>query len=120
MKRTFTILVLLLLNSLLWGQIAAWQFGSPASTGSEVIYNATTNNANLNTSTLSRGTGINVSTLARGFSATNFPASGTKADAITNNRFFQFTISAQSWYKASLSTLDVRLRRSGTGPNSYI
>lgn len=120
MKKLFTVSILFLFNSLLLGQIAAWQFGSPASTGSEVTYNATTNDANLNTVTLSRGTGINSSSLARAFSSTNFPNSGTKTDAITNNRFIQFTVSAQAGCKVSLSTLDIRLRRTSTGPNTYV
>ena len=49
--------------------VVAWQFGSPASTGDEATYNATTNNTNLNTSVLSRGTGIIATALVRGFSA---------------------------------------------------
>lgn len=116
----------LLLTFLLSGffgkaQIVAWQFGNPASTGSEATYAATTLAANLNSSTLSRGAGISATALARAFSANNFPVSGTKANAISNNRHFQFTISAAATYKVSLSTLDVRLRRSSNdAPNAYI
>lgn len=104
----------------LHAQIVAWQFGVPASTGDEVSYTATTNDANLSTSTLTRGAGISATALARGFSANNFPNGGTKADAITNNRYFQFTVSAVSGYQTSLSTLDCRLRRTTAGPNAYI
>ena len=103
-----------------WGQIAAWQFGSPASVGSEETYSATTTNANLTVGALSRGAGVNTSALARGFSSTNFTASGTKPDAITNDQYMQFAFSANSSYKVSFSTLDVRLRRTSTGPNAYI
>jgi hypothetical protein len=104
-----------------WGQIAAWQFGSPASLGTEVTYNATTNDANLNTAVLSRGAGISATALGRGFAANNWDVSATKANAVTNNEYFQFSINAKPGYKASLSTLTVRLRRSGTtAPNAYI
>jgi len=102
------------------GPIVAWQFGSPASLGSEATYNATTNDANLNTSVLSRGTGITATGLARGFSANAWDVGATKANAVTNNEYFQFTINSKSGYIVSLSTLDARLRRTGTAPNAYI
>src|SRR6185369_9259752 len=63
--------------------------------------------------------GINASALANTFSSTNFTALGTKADAITNNKFVQFTVAANSGYAVSLSTLDARFRRSCTVPNSF-
>ncbi len=120
MKRIYTLILgLVAMVGTVEGQIAAWQFGSPESTGSETTYNATTKDPNLNTPVLSRGSGIGATALARGFSANNFPVSGTRADAITNNRFFQFAISTTTGYKVSLSTLDVRLRRTAAGPNAY-
>ncbi len=101
--------------------LAGWQFGSPASTGSETTYNATTNNSNLSTLTLSRGAGITATALGRGFAANNFDANATKANAITNNEYFEFSINALSGYNYSLSTLNATLRRSGaTAPNAYI
>ena len=102
------------------GQVIAWQFGSPASTGDELSYNATTNHSQLNISVLSRGSGINTSALARSFSATNFTANGSKANAISTNQYFSFNIQAIPGYSVSLSTLDVRLRRSATGPTAYV
>jgi len=102
-------------------QIIAWQFGSPASAGNEVTFTATTNNANLNSSILSRGSGIAATALGRAFSANLWTNSGTKTDAITNNQYYTFSVKANTGYKFSLSTLDVRLRRSGaTAPNPYI
>ncbi len=121
MKPLYTLLLLLFISAgTAWGQIAAWQFGNPASTGNEVSYNATTVHANLNTPVLTRGGGVNATALARAYSSTNFTASGTQTDAITNNKFIQITVSAATGYQVSLSTLDVRLRRSTTGPNAYI
>lgn len=111
----FTLSVLLL--SVAWAQIVAWEFDGNA--GTEVTVNATTNNANLNTSVISRGAGLTTSSLGNAFSATNYSANGTKADAISNNKYFQFSISAKSGYKVSLSTLDAIFRRSSTGPNAF-
>ncbi len=104
------------------GPILAWQFGSPASVGSEVSYSATTIHSNLNTSTLTRGSGISATALGRAFSANSWrDASATKANAIADNEYFQYTVHSNSGYSVSLSSLDVRLRRSGTtSPNAYI
>jgi len=111
-------------SSSMWGQILGWQFGSPASSGDETTYAATTVNANLEISSLSRGNGITATNLARGFSANAFSgsgsAAGTKAQAESTNEYFEFTVKAKANYKASLSTLDVRLRRTSAGPNAYI
>ena len=104
-----------------YGTIVAWQFGNPASAGNETTYNATTLNANLNNSALSRGSGITAIALARGFSAKSWDVSATKTSAVTNNEYFQFTINAKTGYMISLSALDARLRRSSTeAPNAYI
>ena len=99
--------------------IVAWQFGNPASTGDEVSYNATSNNSNLNASVLSRGAGVVAATLANGFSANTWDGT-SKATAVTNNEYFSFAINPKVDYVVSLSTLDVVLRRSSTGPNAYI
>ncbi|MCX6721301.1 MAG: HYR domain-containing protein, partial [Candidatus Staskawiczbacteria bacterium] len=87
--------------------------------GDEVTFNATTNDANLNTSTLSRGAGINPQPLANGFSSTAYVISGTKATAISNNEYFQVAISAKANYRVSLSSIDSNLRKSNTGPTAY-
>jgi hypothetical protein len=98
--------------------VVAWEMNG--NNGDEVSINATTLNANLNTSTLSRGNGINPTVLNNAFSSNNYTLNGTQSDASTNNDYLQFQISALSGYQVSLSTLDVTLRRSNTGPNTYI
>lgn len=100
--------------------LVAWQFGSPASTGDEATYNATTNNTNLNTVILSRGGGITATTLARGFSSNAWDINATKPTAVSTNEYYQFSIQAKANYKVSLTTLNATLRRSSTGPNAYI
>lgn len=100
-----------------YGQtIAGWQLNG--TTGAELSSNASALNVNLNTSTLVRNGGIAASALASSFSSNTFTAFGTKADAVTNNKCLSFTINPVSGFQASLSTLDVRFRRSSTGPNA--
>jgi trimeric autotransporter adhesin len=106
-----------LLLTVIAAPIAAWQLNG--NSGNETSVNAGTLDSNLNTSTLIRGSGLSASSLANVFSATNFSLSGTKNGEITANKFISFTLNAKTGYKISLSTLDVRFRRSGTGPNTF-
>jgi hypothetical protein len=121
MKKTSILLFILLVTMgiSLWGQILAWDFNTL--TGSETTVNATTNSSNLATSVISRGTGLTIpsSPAANAFNGTSYVLNGTRSDALSNNEFFQFAISANSGYKVSLSTLDANFRRSGTGPNTF-
>jgi hypothetical protein len=87
--------------------------------GTEVSFNATTNDVNLQTATISRGAGITPSALANAFSATGFVAAGTKADAITQNEYFQVVIEPKNDHRLFLTTLNYVIRRSGTGPNAF-
>ena len=99
-------------------QIVAWNNNSLSGVTAGSI-NATTNDANLNTSVLSRGSGITATSLSGGYSSSNW-IDANEANAITNNRYYQCTISANTNFKVSLSTLDSKLRRTSTGPNAYI
>jgi hypothetical protein len=105
-----------------FGQIIAWEMGPSVTPnlGNEITVDATTLDGNLSISTLSRGSGIDPSGLLRAFSSANFTANGTQADAITNNEYLQFEVSASIGYQVSLSTLDATFRRSSTGPNAFI
>lgn len=97
--------------------LLAWDFAGGA--GNEASVAATSVDANLNSSNVTRGAGINAASLPNGFSSTNYTASGTLSNAVTNNQYFQFTLNPKAGYQASLSTLDANLRRSSTGPNAY-
>lgn len=101
-----------------FGQIVAWEMAG--NTGNEIAVNATTLNPNLNISTINRGSGINPTNLNDAFSSNNFTLNGTQASALANNDYLQFQISPLSGYQVSLNSLDVTLRRSNTGPNTYI
>ncbi len=87
--------------------------------GTEVTFNATTNDANLQTVVISRGAGITPSALANAFSATGYVAAGTKADAVSQNEFFQITLEPKNNHRLFLTTLNYVIRRSGTGPNAF-
>jgi len=118
MKRFILVLfIFLIVSSGVKAQIAAWEFNG--NTGDEVTVGATTLNANLTATSVNRGAGLNVSALSNAFSSTNFTASGTFTDAVTNNKFIQFTINTVSGFRVSLSTLDANFRRSSTGPNAF-
>ncbi|UGS20584.1 YDG domain-containing protein [Flavobacterium cyclinae] len=99
---------------------AAWQFGVPASSGNEVNYTSTTNDARLTSATLSRGAGVSPTSLGRAF-ASNGWNSSSKSEALDSNEYYEFSFTPTSGYAMSLNTLDVTLRRSSnTAPNSYI
>ena len=91
--------------------ILAWDFGG--NDGSELSASSTTADPNLNVSTLTRGAGIDPSTLSDSFSATNFSGT-TISNAVATNQYFQITVSPTSGQKVSLSTLNATFRRSGT------
>ncbi len=116
--KKFTLLIFLLINHLSFSQITAWDTNGIS--GNEVTFNATTQNPNLNISTLSRGSGISPSNLADAFSSNNFTTSSSQALAIANDDYLQFNISAVSGHKVSLSSLDVNFRRSSTGPDNFL
>ncbi|NDP20395.1 MAG: T9SS type A sorting domain-containing protein [Paludibacter sp.] len=102
--------MLLCISNASFGQILEWQFFS-STTGQEATYNATTNNANLETSVLTRGAGAAASgtVAAKTFLSTMTP-SADKAAAIINNAYFQFTVKPKTGYYVSLTDLDLSLR----------
>ncbi len=87
--------------------------------GNEATVNATTNDPNLQTVTLSRGSGINAVALANAYASTAFVVGGNKAAAVSNAECLQFTLEPKTAYRMSLSAINVNIRRSGTGPNAY-
>lgn len=99
-------------------QIVAWEFNGNA--GNEVSVAATSLDSNLQTSSISRGAGLAASNLANSFSSNNFSTDSTTLEqAILDDDYLTFSISPQSGYQVSLSTLDVNFRRSSTGPNTF-
>ncbi|MFN3968916.1 hypothetical protein, partial [Flavobacterium sp.] len=101
-----------------YGQIFAWDFNGALGTEASFSPNASAN-ANLTYTPLTRNGGLNTVALANALASTNFPNGGAKPDAVTNNRGYSFTVTPNSGFTLSLSTLDAKFRRSGTGPNAF-
>jgi|GEM_PF-497832 len=101
--------------------LLAWQFSAVSGVVAGSL-NATTNNSYLNTSVLSRGTGLTALSLARGYYSTvsAYGAAGSsansKATAIANNDYYTFTVKPKIDVVVSLATLNVKLRKNGNGP----
>lgn len=112
-----TMCCIILLSASIKAQVIA--FDTVGLVGNEASLNSTTTDPNLNVSQLTRGGGINPSTLANSFNSANFTLNGTFANAVANGDFLQFTVSPKSGFKVSLSTLNANFRRSGTGPNMF-
>jgi len=123
LKFSYIIIIIILANMLSGVSLAApvtvVAFEPNGLTGSEVTFNATTNEANLNIAILSRGPGITPASLANAFSSDTFSSGGTKATAISNGDYLQLAIGAKANHRVSLSSIDFNVRRSSTGPNAY-
>ncbi|MDQ8006054.1 MAG: exo-alpha-sialidase [Pedobacter sp.] len=112
--------------------LLTWQFHeSNVSVGNEATYIATSLNPAAAGSILKRGDGLKPAGLARGFasssrlwySSTGSPTSSipvTKAMAVADNAFYEFTFSPNPGYKISLTTLRANIRRSSLGCSGYI
>ncbi len=88
--------------------------------GKETTIGSYITDIGLEPSYLKRGAGVDASTsLTRTFTG-KFPNGGTESEAISNNRYYEFTVKAKSDFKVSLNTLLIKLRRSGaTAPNTF-
>lgn len=99
--------------------IAGWQFGSPTAAGNEVSFNATTVSSSLATPALVRGTGLNTSALARGYSSNAAYIIKTRENADSLNSYLEFTLQATTSESISLNSITARMRRSAAGANTY-
>lgn len=95
-----------------YGQILTFEFSALA--GDETTATSNYNNANLTTSTISRGTGLTTSANTERFSATSWAVTSI-ANAITGNDYMQFTITPTSGYQFNVSSMVIQWQRSGTG-----
>lgn len=116
-----------LYNTMLGGLAAA--FITASATATPIVLNAWNTNGNSGvtadgfqsqtvatnvlTSELSRGSGITASSLANGFAA-----NGWDSATSDTNKYFEFFVEAGTGFDVSLSSIEYRTRRSGTGPSS--
>lgn len=106
------LVVLLFVNFCSFGQILTFDFAGLA--GSEATAVSNSNDANLTTSTISRGAGLTASGNADRFNATGWALTSI-ANAVTGNNYMEFTITPTVGYQFSVSSVVVIWQRSGTG-----
>jgi hypothetical protein len=104
--------IALFVSACSWGQILTFDFVGLA--GNEATAGSNFNNANLTSSTISRGAGLSASANADRFNAINW-STVSIANAVTNNQYMQFTITPSAGYDFTVSSVVIQLQRSGTG-----
>jgi hypothetical protein len=95
--------------------LATWDTASISGSPSTL---AATVASNMESSTLTRGSGLTASSLASAFSSTAWNGPTDLAGSITSNDYYQITVQAASGYVLNLSALAFNFRRSSTGPNA--
>ena len=105
------------MTSITWGQILTFDFAGL--TGNEISANSNFNDANINSSTISRGSGLIASNNGDRFNATNW-ATGSIANGISGNNYMEFTITPNVGFQFSVSSIVISLQRSGTGPSAIV
>jgi hypothetical protein len=127
MKKIFTLLVAVTMTVSIFGQttIAEWAPNStncPGGVGNSgpSPFTATASDPNLSIGGLTRGSGITNPTGTSSGAASAWGGVGTTSpsatDAVTNNDFATFTVTANTGYKVSLTSIEkYNVRRSKTG-----
>lgn len=120
LSKVLTLSLFMLIGTIGYSQIVAWQFALPeASDGRARSAKATTNDSNLERSLLTRGPSAVVKQgNTRGFSG-NFPVDATIEDAKKSGAYYQFTVKAKKGHKVSLTSLDAVLRRQAESAHVY-
>lgn len=94
------------------GQILTFEFSGLA--GNEATASSNSNDANLGSSTISRGAGLTASGNEGRFNATSW-AETSIANAVSGNDYMEFTITPNEGYQFNVSSVEVQWQRSGTG-----
>jgi hypothetical protein len=97
------------------GQILTFDFAGLA--GNEATANSNFNDAGLTSSTISRGAGLTASNNMDRFNAINWALTSI-ANALTGNKYMEFTITPNATYQFSITSIVINLQRSGTGPSA--
>jgi len=96
-------------------QILTFEFSALA--GNETTATSNSNNANLTSSTISRGAGLTASANAQRFNATNWALTSID-NAVSGNNYMEFTITPNSGFQFTVSSIVIQLQRSSTGPSA--
>ncbi|MEZ4839342.1 choice-of-anchor D domain-containing protein [Flavobacterium sp.] len=113
--KTKLLFLALLMSVFSWGQILTFDFDGYA--GNEATGTSNFNNPNLTTSTISRGAGLTAAGNLNRFNATSWALTNI-ANAVSGNHYMEFTITPNSGYQFSVSSIFVQLQRSSTGPSA--
>ena len=107
-----------------FGQISGWDFSTltgGANNFGPSPYDATTHNTNITVGGLTRGAGCGSTGTgaAHAWGANGYTNGGTFAGEVAADKYWTFTISANTGYKVSVSGIGAyNIRRSGTGPST--
>lgn len=93
-------------------QILTFEFNGLSGNEASAVSNS--NDANLSTSTITRGSGLTASNNANRFNATSW-ATTSIANAVSGNDYMEFTITPNSGYEFNVTTMIFNVQRSGTG-----
>ena len=115
MKTLAFLLLLLTTSFIVNSQILTFDFNGLA--GNEATANSNSNDPNISASVISRGTGLTASNNGGRFNATSW-ALGSIANAITGNDYMEFTITPNGGCNYSITSIDVQMQRSATGPSA--
>jgi hypothetical protein len=112
MKR-FLLLIFLFSSQITFGQILTFDFAGLA--GSEVTANSNSNDANLSSSTISRGAGVNASNNGGRFNSNSW----TTAGSINTSDYIEFTVTPINSAQFDITSIDINHQRSGSGPKAF-
>ncbi|WP_179004913.1 T9SS type A sorting domain-containing protein [Winogradskyella forsetii] len=81
----------------------------------------TDNVANMSSTGLTRGSGLNLANAANlnSFSSNNFTIGGDLAGAQATNDYIEWSVSANTAFEVAVDELDIRLRRNPNGPENW-
>ncbi|NOY46863.1 MAG: hypothetical protein GXO84_01365, partial [Chlorobi bacterium] len=113
MKNIITLLVTFLIFNFGYCQIITFDFGGNA--GNEVSVGSNFNDANLITSTITRGSGLIASNNANRFNARSWSLNDI-ATAVAENSYMEFTVTPNTGFQFDITTIVVNFQRSLTGP----
>lgn len=94
-------------------QILTFDFSGLSGNEGTAVSNS--NDPNANSSTISRGSGLTASNNGNRFNATSWATSNI-GNAVTGNDYMEFTLSPTSGFQLDISSIEVNIQRSGTGP----
>ncbi|WP_298513538.1 lamin tail domain-containing protein [uncultured Kordia sp.] len=96
------------------GQAQILTFDFNGLSGNEASANSNSNDANLSSSTITRGSGLTASNNANRFNAQSW-ATTSIANAVSGNDYMEFTITPNSGFEFDVTTMVFNVQRSGTG-----